>query len=220
MTVFIKVNEHIYQKDPATSELGQKIISGSIALIDELGFEAFTFRKLSQEIDSTEASIYRYFENKHKLLLYLITWYWGWMIYRLSFIVANIPSAEERLRRAVQLLAGPIDEDNTFPHINEALLNRIVIAEAPKAYLHKAVDQNNKEGAFAQYKQLVANVSDIIKEVNPSYKYARMLVSTMIEGAHLQRYFAVHLPRLTDSCEGEDAIVEFYKEMVMKTITN
>jgi hypothetical protein len=43
-------------------------------------------------------------------------------------------------------------------------------------------------------------------------------VSTMIEGAHHQRFFADHLPRLTDSIKGKDSITSFYKEMVLKAI--
>ena len=214
--ISIRVNEKIYQKDPETSTLGRKIISGSITLIDDMGFECFTFKKLAQAIDSTEASVYRYFESKHKLLLYLITWYWGWMEYRLVFGLTNIKSPEERLKRAVVLLTEQVREDGSFEHINEVKLSHIVISESSKSYLTKQVDQENKEGLFVGYKQLVARVGDIILELNPDYKYANMLVSTIIEGAHNQRYFAEHLPRLTNVVEGEDAIIEFYKEMVYR----
>ena len=214
----IKVNEKIYLKDPESSELGQKIIMGSIDLIYELGFESFTFRKLGKHINSTEASIYRYFESKHKMLLYLTSWYWGWMEYKLVFGLANIPSAQEKLIRAIGLLTEQVEEDSSFAHINEKKLNSIVIAESSKAYLTREVDQENKEGAFLGYKQLVARVSDIVLEINPTYKYPHMLISTVIEGAHLQTYFADHLPRLTDVISGENAIQDFYREMVLKAI--
>ena len=85
----IKINDRIFLKDPESSDLGKKIISGGIDLIDEIGFEAFTFRKLGAAIKSPEASIYRYFENKHKLLVYLSSWYWNWTEYRLVFRVAK-----------------------------------------------------------------------------------------------------------------------------------
>jgi AcrR family transcriptional regulator len=212
------VNESIYLKNPDSSELGRKIIAGSIDLIDTLGFEHFNFRKLAAEIGSTEASIYRYFESKHKLLLYLSSWYWGWMEYRLVFGLTNIPSSEERLERAISILTEEILEKASPLHINTIKLNRIVINESSKAYLTKEVDQENTEGAFAGYKQVVARVSDIILEVNPSYKYPHMLISTIIEGAHHQRFFVDHLPRLTDVVSGEDSISEFYKEMVFKAI--
>jgi len=71
----IQLPNNLFLKDPQTTELGKKIIRESIQLIKELGFESFTFRKLSVRIESTEASIYRYFENKHRLLVYLVTWY-------------------------------------------------------------------------------------------------------------------------------------------------
>lgn len=217
--VRIQVNEHIYLKDPETSELGQNIIRVGIDLIDDLGFETFTFRKLANQINSTEASIYRYFENKHKLLLYLTAWYWAWMEYRLVFSLANITSPSDRLKRAITLLTGEVMEDSNNSHVDEVKLNRIVINDSSKAYLTRDVDAENKTGAFLGYKELVARVSDIILEVNPKYKYPHMLVSTVIEGAHHQRYFAEHLPRLTDSIRGEDAITEFYKDMVFKSIS-
>ena len=45
-----------------------------------------------------------------------------------------------------------------------------------------------------------------------------MLVSTIIEGAHHQRYFAEHLPSLTDVCEGEDAITTFYQKLALREL--
>jgi len=218
LQVSIQVNEKIYLKNPESSELGRKIIAHSIDMIYELGFEDFTLRKLGKEINSTEASIYRYFESKHKLLLYLTSWYWGWMEYRLVFNLANVLPAHERLERALNLLTEQVKEDGNFTHINEIKLHQIVITESSKAYLTKDVDKENKEGVFAGYKQFVAHVSRIILEIEPNYNYPNMLVSTVIEGIHHQRYFAEHLPRLTDKVKGEDSIIEFYKEMVFKVL--
>ena len=218
--VSIQVNDNIFLKNPESSELGRRIISGSIDLIDEMGFEVFTFRKLGQQINSTEASIYRYFENKHKLLLYLTSWYWGWLEYHLVFRTANIHSPYERLEKAIATLTEQLTDDNSFTHINKVKLYHILISESSKAYLTKAVDVENKEGFFTGYKKLVARVSEIILEINPDYKYPHMLVSTVIEGAHHQRYFAKHLPKLTDVVKGEDSITEFYKNIVLKAIAN
>ena len=44
----IKVNDKLYIKDPESSELGKRIVAESIILMDEIGFEAFTFKKLSE----------------------------------------------------------------------------------------------------------------------------------------------------------------------------
>ena len=214
----LQVNDKIYLKNPQSSDLGKRIVAGSIDIIDEIGFEACTFRKLGNQINSPEASIYRYFENKHKLLLYLTSWYWSWMEYHLVFNLANIESANQRLERAINLLTQQVTEDSNFSHINEVKLNRIVISESSKSYLTKEVDHDNEQGAFKGYKSLVQRVADIILEINPQYQYPHMLLSTVIEGAHHQRYFAEHLPRLTDVIQGQDSITEFYQELVAKAI--
>lgn len=213
--VNIRVNSSTYLKDPESSDLGKRIISGSIDLLEAGGFENFTFKKLADQIHSTEASVYRYFESKHKLLLYLTSWYWAWMEYSLIFELTNIASPLERLNRAITLLTKEVKEDGSFEHVNEIKLNKIVIADSFKSYFTKEVDKENKAGIFSGYKQLVERVSNIVLEINPEYKYPHMLVSTAIEGAHHQRFFKEHLPRLTDTVKGEDAITEFYKEMVM-----
>lgn len=214
----IQVPEAIYIKDPESSELGKRIITGSIDLLDGIGFEKFTFRKLSREINSTEASIYRYFESKHKLLVYLISWYWSWMEYRLAFGIANIDKAEARLTRAIDLLTARIVEDSDFGHVNEMKLYNIVIAESSKAYLTRNVDTENNKGLFRGYKKLVARVCEIIQEINPEYPYPNMLISTVIEGAQRQRFFAVHLPGLTNKTKKGDAITVFYRDLVFAAI--
>lgn len=214
----IKVNENVFLKHPDSSELGKKIIGGSIQLIDELGFEEFTFKKLAKSICSTESSIYRYFESKHHLLIYLVLWYWSWQEYRLLIGLTNVECPIERLKRAITILTEKIEEDSNFSQINEVRLNRIVNTESSKIYLNKAVDKDNEQGYFAQYKEVVQRVSDIILEINPDFKYPHMLVSTVIEGAHHQRFFTEHIPLLTDIVKGEDAVTDFYKELVLLAI--
>ena len=68
-SIILKQPEGTYLKDPQGSELGINILKASIELIEEIGIEDFTFKKLSIRIESTEASVYRYFESKHQLLL-------------------------------------------------------------------------------------------------------------------------------------------------------
>lgn len=215
----IRVNEHTYLKDPESSELGKKIISGSINLIDNIGFDDFTFRKLGKTINTTEASIYRYFENKHKLLLYLTDWYWRWMDYRFIFSTMNIKDPEERLSRALKVVTEKIKQDGSFAHINEVKLQKLIFEESSKAYFNKKVDKENKLGVYGSYKNLVEQISQIVLEIKPSFKYPHMLISTVIEGAHHQRFFAEHLPGLTDQIEDGDAISLFYKNLVYKALT-
>jgi AcrR family transcriptional regulator len=213
----ISVSDQIFLKDPESSDLGKKIISESIDLIDEIGFENFTFKKLSQKIDATETSIYRYFESKHKLLLYLTSWYWGWLEYQLVFGLANINSPEEKLSRAIAIITGGNPGDFEHPFIDLEKLCHIIISESSKTYLTQNVDKENQEGVYEGYKQLVGRISEIIKEINPAYPYSRMLISTIIEGANHLRFFSEHLPLLIDQ-ENKKDIAGFYTEMALKTI--
>ncbi|MEO5601984.1 MAG: TetR/AcrR family transcriptional regulator [Cyclobacteriaceae bacterium] len=219
LNIQIKIDERVFTKDPSYSDLGKKIILHSIRLIDELGFEAFTFNKLADKIQCTEASVYRYFESKHKLLIYHLTWYWTWMEYRLTLATANIKSPEERLKIAIRLLTSTLDQDPPIPQLDEAALYRIVIAESQKVYLTKNVDEENKQGLFFSYKQLCKKAAGIVREINPEYRYPTALISTVVESSYDQRYFARHLPSLTEiPKDQEDGITEYLTELVFKAI--
>src|SRR6056300_1448650 len=136
----IAVPDKIYIKDPESSDLGKRIIEHSIHLIDEIGFDSFTFKKLGLRISSNESSIYRYFESKHKLLLYLTSWYWAWIEYQLVFSTLNISNTKEKLQKAIEVVTRTIKQDSNYSHINETILNRIIINENSKSFLTKAVD--------------------------------------------------------------------------------
>lgn len=210
----IDVRPELYSKNPDSSELGRKIISNSISLINEIGFELFTFKKLGLQIKSPESSIYRYFENKHKLLMYLTSWYWTWTEYRLAFATTNIDSPKTRLDKAIDLLTKPVTIDHDISYVNEVILSEIIFSESIKAYHTKDVDKENSKGCFKAYKSVVQRVSDIVLEIEPNYKYPHMLISTVIEGAHQQKYFSEHLPSLTDVKNDNEAITTFYKELI------
>ncbi|WP_353088775.1 TetR/AcrR family transcriptional regulator, partial [Flavobacterium sp.] len=162
--IIIAVNDKLYVKNPESSDLGRKIIQHSILLIDEIGFDAFTFKKLGERIGSNESSLYRYFENKHKLLLYLSSWYWGWMEYRLVLETNNIPDPKTKLLKGIEILTEKVKDDSATLHINEALLNNIIILEFTKTILTKEVDRENREGFFLVYKRVINRLVNLILE--------------------------------------------------------
>ncbi len=217
----IQLSDILYLKDPQTTELGKKMVKQSIKLIDELGFEAFTFRKLSIEIESTEASIYRYFDNKHRLLVYLITWYWAWLEYKIEFQTYHIVNPSDRLDEILKIICEERIQDDAFPDIDEVALARLVTAESDKTYLTKQVDEDNKEGLFKGYKSLCNAIAPTIKEINPRYEYPHSLVSTILEASNQQLFFATHLPSLTEVKNDKtihSSIYYYLKNLVFKTI--
>ncbi|MFM7429413.1 MAG: TetR/AcrR family transcriptional regulator [Flammeovirgaceae bacterium] len=216
-----KLNEHLFIRDPQHTQLGQKIISKSVELIDQLGFEQFTFKKLAQEIDSTEASVYRYFENKHRLLLYLIAWYWNWMEYRIDIYTSAVADPKEKLKACLRVIAEEKKDDPTFEFVNEEALHRIVVAELDKTYLTKGVDGYNKEGLFGGLKSVCTKITCIINHISPEYAFAQSLVSTILVTANQQLFFASHLPSLSSleaNDDRHDRLYLFLETMTFRSI--
>ncbi|THV58208.1 TetR/AcrR family transcriptional regulator [Flagellimonas alvinocaridis] len=211
------INEKLYVKDPESSSLGKKIIEQGILMIDEVGFESFTFKKLGTKIGSNESSIYRYFENKHKLLLYLASWYWGWTEYKLVFATHGISDSVEKLQKAMEILAQTVEEDESFTHINEVILNKIVINEYSKSYLTKEVDNENKQGYFAIYKRLVDRLSEMIIAVDSEYPYPSSLASMVMEGTLHQFFLKEHFPALTN-CNETVTPTEYFTDLIFRTL--
>ena len=214
LNIRINTNSRLYCKDPESSDLGIQIISKSIEMINAIGFESFTFKKLGDSIGSNESSVYRYFSNKHSLLIYLVNWYWSWMDYKIVMKTSNIKDVKEKLKISIKLLVEDVKKDSNFSFVDEVLLNKIIITESSKAYHNIDIDKENEKGFFKTYKQVVERVSNYILELNPDFEFPHMLVSTIIEGAHNQRFFADHIPSLTDFKKGKNNIVRFYTNLV------
>lgn len=201
----ISLNEKLYLRDPQETNLGKKIIKESILLIDEIGFEAFNFKKLAKAMGSTEASVYRYFENKHYLLIYLVSWYWEWVSYLIDIHTMNIEDPRRRLKIIIETLVYASKDNPTIDYVNESILHRLIISEGIKAYRTKEVDQENTDGFFLNYKKLVGKMGGVISEIKPAFPYPNALASNLFEMANDHIYFAQHLPKLTDvTVRGDD----------------
>ncbi|QYA26366.1 TetR/AcrR family transcriptional regulator [Gramella sp. MT6] len=215
----ISVSDRIYLKDPESTALGKRIVEQGILLIDEIGFENFTFRKLGKEINSNESSIYRYFENKHKFLVYITSWFWGWKEFQLVFATNNIADNGEKLIKAIEVITKPVEEDSRFGHINEVALSNIIVNESSKSYLTKEVDEENLEGYFSIYKRLVRRLSEMLTAVNKDYLYPSSLASTIIDGTLHQHFLREHFKSITD-CNDSITPTEYFKDMVNNLIKN
>ena len=217
-----KVNEHIYLRDPESSELGKQIVKNAIDLIYELGFEHFTFKKLATKMSTTEASIYRYFENKHRLLLYILNWYWSYMEFLVDFTIQNIQDPKEKLIKIINLLTQSLPESVGQLDYNKSYLNQIVLSESSKVYLIKEVKEINSFQVFKPYKDLCNKISEVMLSLNPTYAYSRSLSSTLIETAHSQQYFSKNLPRLTDISNEKDEkfVFNFLNQLVFSALNS
>ena len=216
ISVQIKINENLFLKDPQESKLGKKAIKDGISLLDEIGLESFTFKKLAARMGSTEATIYRYFENKHLFLVYLLSWYWEWMRFRIDFNSMNVVDPDQKIKIVIKTIIDTVRMSTPAEYIDRDALHRIVVVEGPKAYHIKQVDEENKQGYFRTLKALNKKIADSLLEINPSFPYPKALASIMLEMGNDHLYYAQHLPSLTDihlkngSMDELEELMEFY----------
>jgi len=218
----IKVHPGLYLKDPESSELGKRILSSSVGVIHTMGMERFTFKKLSNELQTTESSIYRYFENKHKLLLYLSSWYWAWLETYIVFQTANRIDPLDKFKIMLEILGKNNWNQEVSGSVDMNILRQIMITESSKAFLTKEVEAENKEGLFEGFKQLCHRFCVVFKEINPNYPYPEMLSTTIVEGVFHQQFFKSYFPALTDSSALKDdtAINDFFYFMAIAMLSN
>ncbi len=204
-----------YAKDPQTSDLGKRILITSIEMISDIGFEDFTFKKLGEAIGSNESSIYRYFKNKHQLLVYLSCWYWSWLDYRLVFETNNLEDSLQKLEIAVDILIckNPISHDI----INTTKLKRIMVQEKGKSFLTAEVDDENKKGYFKSYKNIILRIAGIITEAQDEYLYPKNLANLIVESSLDQCFLVEHFCSITD-IQKEENIKNFLNQLIRKTL--
>ncbi|HEY0654385.1 MAG TPA: TetR/AcrR family transcriptional regulator [Chryseosolibacter sp.] len=219
--LLFNVSEKLYLRDPQKSAVGQAIIRHSVALIDRDGFDNITFKKLAEAIDSTEATIYRYFENKFRLLQYLIVWHWTSVNFEIDYHVNNIAAPQDKLKICLQVLAGMRKPFNATI-IDQQALNRVVIAEFDKFYLSKTIDRDYEEGLLDPFNETCQRIAALVKQINPKYPFPHSLISTAINAARHQVYFSKHLPQLCDIKNDErtlhDRLYKFLEGFVLTTI--
>ncbi|MFT5736205.1 MAG: AcrR family transcriptional regulator [Maribacter sp.] len=208
------IADELYLKDPQQTNFGRKLLQNAIEVMLEVGFEQFNFKRLAIQMKSAETSIYRYFENKQKLLMWLNCWYWEWVHYLMDIHTLNIKDAKERLRSAIHELLYATEESNITAYINENLLHKLVVIEGVKSLHFNEVDKANDNGVFKSHKDLISKLTTIISEVNPSFSYSASLASTLTDMAHNQIYYSTHLPRLS-SIRGEDKLAQI-EQMILQ----
>jgi len=214
----MEVHQNLYLKDPFSSELGISIVKEGAEMIRKLGMEQFTFKKLAHKTGVTEAAVYRYFENKHMILLYFMAWYWAWMEVNYVYLTANLSDQKKCLEVAIKLMIeGPSFESNI--HISPLDLRSIVVNESLKGYLTKMVDAEHENGFFAQIYKFGERISDLISAINPEYEFPKALSYTVLEASLLHSFNAKHLPNMSEQSLDSTTRLQFFSELVFKTIS-
>jgi len=198
INISVDICPSIYIRDPLETELGRKILKHSIILMSEIGFESFNFKKLAVKMESTEASVYRYFENKYRLLAYLVSWYWDFMHFLILMSCRNIASPKKRLQIIIETLVKAVEDDAVPDYVDMEKLHLLVVENATKVYHHKEVDELKLEGFYTNLRKLVERISGVIREINPKVKYPKTLANNLVDISLNHEYNIMHFPSLTD----------------------
>ncbi|WP_194775660.1 TetR/AcrR family transcriptional regulator [Pararhodonellum marinum] len=212
-------NPNLFIKNPETSSLGLKIIEQSILLIQDLGLEDFNFKKLACALETNESSIYRYFENKHNLLIYLTSCYWDILALKIEFSTNHIKNPEEKLDRLLDVVTDIKKASPKISNINVEDLHDIVISESSKAYLTKKAMKESQDGFFESYSRLIKSIADIFIEVNDEYPFPKALAINLLETTYEQYFFSKYFKPFTEiNNEKESSVRAFLETLIYNTL--
>ena len=194
----ISVSSATYLRNPLETDLGRNIISHGIDLMSETGFQCFNFKQLASSMKSTEASVYRYFENKHMLLVYLTSWYWEYLDYLIMINTRNVDDPKMRLKIAIKTIVEGANDDTNVDYINVKKLHKIVVEQSSKVTHSKKLLSCNKPDLFANFEHLNNNLSQMILSCDKDFKYPSTMATNMIKMAIDHTYYAEHLCSVTE----------------------
>jgi AcrR family transcriptional regulator len=212
------LNSGLYLKDPSSTPLGETILQKGVPLFLELGFEGLTAKKLATEAHTTEATVYKYFKNKHRLLQYYFQLYWVWLEQQIKVFTAIIDNPQEKLLKAIGIVCQIPTVAADPGVVSKEDLRALVVAEGSKAYQSTHVDADNAQKLFAPYQSLVNQLAQLITKVQPQHPYPLALATTIVEMSHSLEFYKQHLPALTDFAEQKDN--QSLKDFLTTLITN
>lgn len=213
-----RLNPKLFKKDPLSSDLGMRISKEGLLLFSEAGFDGFTFKKLAERLNTTESSIYRYFDNKHRFLIYLIAHHWLWLEHQIYFQINSFATPIEQFHKALEVLCHADDASWPFDHLDRKALQKVLIDASLRAYYSDEVDVENQDGLFSDYKRLNQRLFLLLVQCAPNYPHPKALISTLIETIHSQQFYATHLPSLTDLDYSKGHVLNFVKTLVNNSI--
>jgi AcrR family transcriptional regulator len=216
--VVLKPDPALSLRDPEGTELGRAVLVEGLALMNELGLESFTFRKLASKVGSTEVSLYKYFPNKQRLLQYYFQLYWLWLRQMCGREVERARDPREALQRTIEAICGVWPKDAPELQLEPAALRLLVIHEGMKSYLHKKVDEDNARRLFAPYKELSAFFAERLTDCRASVPMPRSFATTVIEMAHSLPFAMEHLPSLTELSNRKD-LKQLARHLLHRTVT-
>lgn len=202
----------LYLKNPRESKTGGHIISEAAAMIATGGIEQLTFKKLALRCGCTEATVYRYFENKHSLLLYVLNIFWIWQEYRMVLATQNIEDPMERLDHAIAVIARPEIPKDQGEFGEHVLLT--AIHEGVKIHLSRELRKEIDNGSMSAYHRLVQRLGALIRNYLPDYLFSEALSVTLLDNALQQLFFMKHFSGMAGKIQSHNSLEKYLKSLI------
>lgn len=220
------MSRYLIEADPGlalrdvSTPMGKRILGEGLLLMNELGLESFTFKKLAERIGCTEVTVYHYFPNKQRLLQFYFQVYWLWLATYCKEEGKNLEDPLERLRGDIRALCGTWPPSARANQFDPGDLRELVINEGSKSFMHKNVDSDNELRLFKPYKDLCAHIASEVKSCLPRSRNTRSFATILIEMAHSLEFAMVHLPALTELSARKDRkhLADFLIEMTERHV--
>jgi len=115
------------------------------------------------------------------LLVYSCSWYYDYLNYLIEIDTRNVSNPEEKLRIAIRTIINGSSAQSPSDFIDQSKLHIVIVEHFFKAMFNKTTSVAAKENLFAHYRNLNFNLTSIVKEFNPEFKYLYAMASTIIK---------------------------------------
>lgn len=216
----IDISKNLSIKDPFSSELGKKIVLNGLSLINHYGFEDFNFKKLAVACSTTEASVYRYFNNKVQLLAFLTAYYWNWTEYLTEQYCSVAKSPKNKLSILVNIICNNELDPGNINGISYTDLHQLITCEWQKLIYNKETKLIPANAAFEDYKRFKKMAAVILTDINKNIKEPQAIITTLIIAANTQLFFSKKFQSLSSIQQpSKSKIVQFIYTTALK-LTN
>lgn len=217
----IDISKNLSIKDPFSSDLGKKIVLNGLSLINHYGFEDFNFKKLAVACSTTEASVYRYFNNKVQLLAFLTAYYWNWTEYLTELYCQTAKSPKSKLNALINIICNHEINPESINGIQYSDLHQLINSEWQKLIYNKETKMIPANAAFEDYKRYKKMVSVILTDLNKNIKEPQAIITTLIIAANTQLFFSKKFQSLSSINQPTKAkIVQFIYNTALKLTQN
>jgi AcrR family transcriptional regulator len=212
----VNVSQNLYLKDPLSSELGIHILDEGLVLMNSLGYENFTIKKLAKAIKTTESSVYRYFENKRKLTLYYLSWYCAMIEFLIVTHISENDSLDEIINQIIVILINQHELKHSHPDLSYTDLQQLISAE-----LEHIVNSN--DSAFLHLKNevtdsLILRISQLLAPHCTTSIKIKELIIMLFNDLHRQKR-CYKLLQEAATFKTNQELAAYYKDILTKLIS-